>query len=153
MLQKGDWIKFPELAKTYRKLADDGGETFYNVTEGSLGYDILQDLKEKSESLAHLSQICHYMINLAKWTTQCLNPPTFPAFNCFWFLKLVFIISLIYQHVLSDSIIRAEDLTEYSAKLEEPLKITMRDGSSLYSPKAPSSGAVLSFILNLLDGM
>ena len=66
LLQKGDWIKFPELAKTYRKLADDGGETFYNVTEGSLGYDILQDLKEKSESLAHLSQICHYMSNLAK---------------------------------------------------------------------------------------
>lgn len=66
---------------------------------------------------------------------------------------MVLIISLIYQHVLSDSIIRAEDLTEYSAKLEEPLKITMRDGSSLYSPKAPSSGAVLSFILNLLDGM
>ncbi|XP_078324232.1 glutathione hydrolase 1 proenzyme-like isoform X2 [Crassostrea virginica] len=98
LLQKGDWIKFPELAKTYRKLADDGGETFYNVTEGSLGYEILQDLKAKN------------------------------------------------------SIIRAEDLTEYSAKLEEPLKITMRDGSSLYSPKAPSSGAVLSFILNLLDG-
>lgn len=48
MLQKGDLIKFPELAETYRKLAEKGGETFYNVTEGNLGYEILQDLKEKS---------------------------------------------------------------------------------------------------------
>lgn len=49
MLQKGDLIKFPELAETYRKLAEKGGETFYNVTEGNLGYEILQDLKEKSK--------------------------------------------------------------------------------------------------------
>lgn len=48
MLQKGDLIKFPELAETYRKLAEKGGKTFYNVTEGNLGYEILQDLKEKS---------------------------------------------------------------------------------------------------------
>lgn len=42
-------IKFPELAETYKKLAANGGQAFYNVTEGSLGFDILQDLKEKSK--------------------------------------------------------------------------------------------------------
>lgn len=98
MLQKGDLIKFPELAETYRKLAEKGGETFYNVTEGNLGYEILQDLKEKN------------------------------------------------------SIIQAGDLTQYRAELEEALRVTLNDGSSLYSPKPPSSGAVLSFILKILDG-
>ncbi|XP_048773749.2 glutathione hydrolase 1 proenzyme-like isoform X2 [Ostrea edulis] len=98
MLKEGDMIKFPELAETYKKLAANGGQAFYNVTEGSLGFDILQDLKEKK------------------------------------------------------SIIREEDLTQYNAKIEEPLKVTMKDGSVLYSPRPPASGAVLSFILDILDG-
>jgi gamma-glutamyltranspeptidase len=49
MLKEGDLIKFPELAETYKTLAENGGQAFYNVSEGSLGYDILQDLKEKSK--------------------------------------------------------------------------------------------------------
>lgn len=51
-----------------------------------------------------------------------------------------------------ESIIREEDLTQYNAKIEEPLKVTMKDGSVLYSPRPPASGAVLSFILDILDG-
>ncbi|XP_061163773.1 glutathione hydrolase 1 proenzyme-like [Saccostrea echinata] len=98
MLKEGDLIKFPKLAETYRNLAENGGQAFYNVTEGSLGYDILQDLKEKKSNISE------------------------------------------------------NDLRNYKAKFEEPLKVTMRDGSVLYSPKPPASGAVLSFILNILDG-
>ncbi|XP_062590015.1 glutathione hydrolase 1 proenzyme-like [Saccostrea cucullata] len=98
MLKEGDLIKFPELAKTYRNLAENGGEAFYNVTEGSLGYDILQDLKEKKSNISE------------------------------------------------------KDLRDYTAKFEEALKVTLRDGSVLYSPKPPASGAVLSFILSILDG-
>lgn len=55
--------------------------------------------------------------------------------------------------VLVDSIIQAGDLTQYRAELEEALRVTLNDGSSLYSPKPPSSGAILSFILKILDGM
>ncbi|ESO93724.1 hypothetical protein LOTGIDRAFT_182132 [Lottia gigantea] len=51
-----------------------------------------------------------------------------------------------------NSIITAEDLKNYKAIRKEPLKIKLNNGLSLYSPPPPASGAVLSFILNILDG-
>ncbi|XP_050415979.2 glutathione hydrolase 1 proenzyme [Patella vulgata] len=50
------------------------------------------------------------------------------------------------------SIITENDLKMYRAKQRKVLKIKLNDGLKLYSPPPPSSGAVLSFILNILDG-
>ena len=74
--QAGDIIKFPKLAQTYRRIAEEGPDTFYN---GSLKNDIIADLYEfgelrllsscRSPSLAYQSQCisspccrwqCHY---------------------------------------------------------------------------------------------
>ncbi|XP_077864676.1 glutathione hydrolase 1 proenzyme-like [Saccoglossus kowalevskii] len=48
-------------------------------------------------------------------------------------------------------IITAEDLEMYATKLKTPLKLTMGD-LALYSPSPPAGGAVLSFIINILQG-
>ncbi|XP_064615327.1 glutathione hydrolase 1 proenzyme-like [Liolophura sinensis] len=49
-------------------------------------------------------------------------------------------------------IITERDLEMYKAKWKAPLTFGMKDGSILYSPPAPSSGAVLSLILSILEG-
>jgi len=53
------------------------------------------------------------------------------------------------------SIITLKDLKAYSKRnvFSEPLKTTLNNGGfTLYNPRPPSSGAVLSFILGILDG-
>ncbi|XP_049873161.1 glutathione hydrolase 1 proenzyme isoform X2 [Pectinophora gossypiella] len=50
------------------------------------------------------------------------------------------------------SIITEEDLRNYKAKIEEPIKVTMSNGDTLYTPAPPSSGIVLAHILNILQG-
>ncbi|XP_077995346.1 glutathione hydrolase 1 proenzyme-like [Glandiceps talaboti] len=50
-----------------------------------------------------------------------------------------------------DGIITKDDMRNYRAKLKEPLKIKF-DGYTVYSPPPPSSGAVISLILNILKG-
>ncbi|WAR01462.1 GGT1-like protein [Mya arenaria] len=49
-------------------------------------------------------------------------------------------------------IITAEDLANYTALVEEPLKFRLDSGHMVYSPRPPSSGAVYMFILNILNG-
>ncbi len=41
--KEGDIVRRPQLAITFRKIAQEGGWVFYN---GSLARDILEDLKE-----------------------------------------------------------------------------------------------------------
>lgn len=46
-MRAGDVARFPALAETYRKIAADGINTFYN---GTLKNDILADLNELGKS-------------------------------------------------------------------------------------------------------
>lgn len=50
------------------------------------------------------------------------------------------------------TIITAEDLKNYEAKITEPLSVSLSNGDVLYTPPPPSSGAVLVNILNILSG-
>ncbi|KAJ8313340.1 hypothetical protein KUTeg_009126 [Tegillarca granosa] len=50
------------------------------------------------------------------------------------------------------ALINSTDLKNYVVKSTNPLTIKLLDGSVLFSPPPPSGGAVLSFILNILDG-
>ncbi|XP_071111338.1 scoloptoxin SSD14-like [Haliotis cracherodii] len=50
------------------------------------------------------------------------------------------------------SIIRKADLAGYTALKKLPLVAKLSDGNTLYSPPPPASGAVLTFIMNILDG-
>jgi gamma-glutamyltranspeptidase len=46
------------------------------------------------------------------------------------------------------------DLTNYAAVVKPPLKVTLRNGGyTLYNPPPPSSGAVIDFIMSVLDGL
>lgn len=45
------------------------------------------------------------------------------------------------------------DLKNYEAVIKPPLKVTLRNGGyTLYNPPPPSSGAVIDFIMSVLDG-
>ncbi|XP_014669914.1 PREDICTED: gamma-glutamyltranspeptidase 1-like [Priapulus caudatus] len=48
-------------------------------------------------------------------------------------------------------IIELEDLTDYTVETPEPLQVEI-DGMTMFSPPPPASGAVLSLILNILEG-
>ncbi|CAH2048696.1 unnamed protein product, partial [Iphiclides podalirius] len=50
------------------------------------------------------------------------------------------------------SIISAEDLRNYEAKVTEPLEVPLSNGDILYTPPPPSSGLILVNILNILSG-
>ncbi|XP_039753705.1 glutathione hydrolase 1 proenzyme-like isoform X3 [Pararge aegeria] len=50
------------------------------------------------------------------------------------------------------SIITAEDLRDYQAKITDPIAVTLSSGDILYTPPPPSSGAILVNILNILSG-
>ncbi|BFZ13634.1 hypothetical protein BsWGS_16673 [Bradybaena similaris] len=50
------------------------------------------------------------------------------------------------------SIIIRFDLLNYTALEKTPLEVVLNSGTRLLSPPPPASGAVLSFILNILDG-
>ena len=55
--------------------------------------------------------------------------------------------------VLSDGIITLEDLARYEAEVQyTPLSIKL-DELTMYSSRPPASGAVASYIMNILDGM
>ncbi|XP_076438687.1 glutathione hydrolase 1 proenzyme-like [Babylonia areolata] len=61
------------------------------------------------------------------------------------------------EDVLADlqdigSIITRQDLQNYTALLKDAVEITLDDGLRVFSPPPPSSGVILSFILNVLDG-
>ncbi|XP_045516741.1 glutathione hydrolase 1 proenzyme-like isoform X1 [Pieris brassicae] len=50
------------------------------------------------------------------------------------------------------SIITAEDLQNYEAKIIEPLAVPLSQGDILFTPPPPSSGVILVNILNILSG-
>ncbi|XP_035690061.1 glutathione hydrolase 1 proenzyme-like [Branchiostoma floridae] len=52
----------------------------------------------------------------------------------------------------SGGIITEQDFRDYVAEVTSPLNITLAGGLTVLSPPPPSSGAVLSLILNILDG-
>lgn len=50
------------------------------------------------------------------------------------------------------SIITAEDMRNYEAKITEPMTVPLGNGDTLYTPPPPSSGLILVNILNILSG-
>ncbi|XP_075978380.1 glutathione hydrolase 1 proenzyme-like isoform X2 [Anticarsia gemmatalis] len=50
------------------------------------------------------------------------------------------------------SIITADDLRQYEAKIVEPITVPLTNGDTLYTPPPPSSGVILVNILNILSG-
>ncbi|XP_039627816.1 gamma-glutamyltransferase 1a isoform X1 [Polypterus senegalus] len=95
ILKINEIIRFPKLAKTYRQIAEEGADVFYN---GSLAHQIVKDIKEQG------------------------------------------------------GIITIEDLQNYKLDSEnQPLKFEISN-YTMYVPSAPSSGAVLGLILNILEG-
>ena len=53
----------------------------------------------------------------------------------------------------TDGIITEEDLAVYITKVKEPLTNTLDHGTiTMYTPRPPASGAVLNFIMKVLDG-
>ncbi|KAG6444477.1 glutathione hydrolase 1 proenzyme isoform X2 [Manduca sexta] len=50
------------------------------------------------------------------------------------------------------SIITADDLKNYKAKIVTPIAVPLRNGDTLYTPPPPSSGVILVNILNILSG-
>lgn len=52
----------------------------------------------------------------------------------------------------SGAIITKEDLLQYKPSISASMKVTLRNDLSLYTPQAPSGGAILMFILNILGG-
>ncbi|XP_063904513.1 scoloptoxin SSD14-like isoform X3 [Zophobas morio] len=51
-----------------------------------------------------------------------------------------------------DSIITKEDLEKYEAQWMDPIVVELRNHEKLYSVPPPGSGALLAFIMNILDG-
>jgi gamma-glutamyltranspeptidase/glutathione hydrolase/leukotriene-C4 hydrolase len=52
-----------------------------------------------------------------------------------------------------DGIITAEDLANYKAPFKKPLQIKLKNGGyRLFNPPPPASGAILDFIMGILDG-
>ena len=50
--------------------------------------------------------------------------------------------------------ITATDLRDYRAAIKEPLNLTLKNGRyTLYNPPPPASGAIISFIMSILDGI
>nr|CAD7591157.1 unnamed protein product [Timema genevievae] len=49
-------------------------------------------------------------------------------------------------------LITEQDLRDYKVEWQEPVSVTMRDGNRLFSVPPPGSGAVIAFILNILEG-
>jgi len=65
----------------------------------------------------------------------------------------IFITTYLFSYTFfTGGLITKEDLANYTALVEEPLYLRLDDGRVVYSPGPPSSGAVYSFILNILSG-
>lgn len=55
--------------------------------------------------------------------------------------------------IYAGGIITEDDLDKYTAAVKDPLSIQLSSGNfTVFSPPPPSSGAVLLFILNILNG-
>ncbi|XP_053479926.1 glutathione hydrolase 1 proenzyme-like isoform X2 [Ictalurus furcatus] len=95
ILRENDTIRFPRLADTYERIAEEGADVFYN---GSMAKTIVNDIRA------------------------------------------------------AGGVITLEDLSGYTAELNEsPLKINVGE-YTMHFPNAPSSGPVLALMLNILDG-
>ncbi len=64
------------------------------------------------------------------------------------------VFTLMFPHnCIPDGIITETDLAMYHAEVQDdPLQIQL-DDYTIYTPKPPASGAVASYIMNILDGM
>ena len=60
----------------------------------------------------------------------------------------------IFFFIKPGGIVSLQDLDSYSVYIEEPVSVKLSNGQlTAYAPKPPSSGVILEYILNILDGM
>ena len=58
-----------------------------------------------------------------------------------------------YSYVCyTGGIVDVNDLSQYKIKWRKPVMVTLKDGSQMHSLPPPSSGAVLTYIMNIMDG-
>ena len=48
--KEGDWLKRPQLASTFRRISEEGGNAFYR---GSLADDVILDLQDAHSIINH----------------------------------------------------------------------------------------------------
>lgn len=125
ILKENDIVKFPKLADTYQRIADEGPDVFYN---GSMAQSIVEDIQAAG-------RVLFFTVVTA----------TFEHFPPGFKLTLTCVI-------VPGGIITPDDLLEYQPVLNEnPLRLNVGE-YTMHVPDAPSSGPVLALILNIVDG-
>ena len=61
-------------------------------------------------------------------------------------------LTIFFVNNFAGAIIGKEDLKQYKTRNQGSLKVKLNNGYTIYAPESPSSGAILMFILNILDG-
>ena len=92
----GDVMKRPKLARTLRKIAEQGPEVFYT---GTLADQIVKEIQDRG------------------------------------------------------GIITKQDLADYQVDFREALTVHLNESLTAFTTQAPSSGPILTFILNILRGI
>ena len=131
ILKENDIVKFPKLADTYQRIADEGPDVFYN---GSMAQSIVEDIQAAGRVLFFFTD-----------RIKSLTTATFEHFSPGFKLTLTCVL-------VPGGIITPDDLLEYQPVLNEnPLRLNVGE-YTMHVPDAPSSGPVLALILNIVDG-
>jgi gamma-glutamyltranspeptidase len=63
------------------------------------------------------------------------------------------LMSILYLCLYPGGNITLADLQGYEPAIKEPLAVTLKNGGyTLYNGRPPASGAIISFIMSILDG-
>lgn len=71
VLKENDTITFPQLAKTYRKIAEEGADAFY---EGELAQNLVTDIQAAGSVFAVLFELGKWMSTDMYNQAEVINP-------------------------------------------------------------------------------